>query len=147
LGGVQLEVEEDLRYADRSQGLDINLKKGWQKLSGKQAHDYIRYRDDFDGDIGRITRQRKFLKALRQALSRPSNIAKAPFAIRTVLKEIKTNLPLTAVVRLLNLTRMLPFEGIRPTMISGEVARIRGVGSVWVPDQAAVQIQLRDMAN
>ncbi|MBU0671996.1 MAG: LCP family protein, partial [Candidatus Margulisbacteria bacterium] len=121
LGGVTLDVEKDMRYWDRAQGLDIDLKKGLQKLSGKQAHDYIRFRHDTFGDIGRIGRQQKFLKALSKTLTSPSNAVKAPFAIHTALQEIKTNLPLPMTIRLLNWSRTLDVANLKSVMLPGEV--------------------------
>ncbi|OGB87617.1 hypothetical protein A3J44_03415 [candidate division WOR-1 bacterium RIFCSPHIGHO2_02_FULL_45_12] len=134
LGGVSLYVENDMRYVDRAQGLDIDLKKGWQKLSGKQAHDYIRYRHDYQGDIGRVNRQQIFLKSFREALTKPTNIFKAPLAIHLALREIKTNLPPAVSVRLLNMARMLSVNSVNTTTLSGEVANIQTAGSVWLPN-------------
>jgi len=145
LGGVYLKVEENMRYVDRVQGLNIDLKMGWQKLSGKQAHDYIRYRDNFSGDIGRIARQQKFFKALSKSLTRPANILNAPRAIRTALQEIETDMPLGTTVRLLNMARMMEPGDLRTEMTPGEVSFVRGVGSIWMPDQEALQRVIREM--
>lgn len=141
LGGVTLDVEKDMRYTDHAQNLKINLKKGMQKLNGKQAHDYIRYRNDFQGDIGRVERQQKFLRALVSSLTRPTNIFKAPFALRSAFQEIQTDLTPSQIIRLLNFTRMAT---VRSRMLSGEVSYIEKVGSVWVPDKAALEETLKD---
>lgn len=137
LGGISLYVDEDMRYIDRAQNLNINLRKGWQSLSGKQAHDYIRYRDKIRGDIGRIGRQQIFLKALMQAFIRPTNIFKAPFVIRSALQEVETNLPLSLTIRLLNLARMTRSHEIKTNMLPGDVSFVEEVGSVWLPDEVA----------
>lgn len=144
LGGVYLFVEEDMHYVDRVQNLKIDLKKGQQKLSGKQAHDYIRYRDKIRGDIGRIERQQIFFKALGKTLTSPTNIFKAPFAIRSALKEVGTDLSLALTIRILNLSRMLSPEDIRTTMLPGEVSFVRGVGSVWLTDKEALKKTIRE---
>lgn len=138
-GGVYLDVEKNMYYTDKAQGLKIDLKKGWQRLSGKQAHDYIRFRHDFYGDLGRIKRQQQFLKALAKELTKPSNILKAPSAIRTALTEIKTNLPLIKTIRLLNLSRMISVENIKTAMLPGDDGRIKGAGAVWVPKKAELR--------
>jgi LCP family protein required for cell wall assembly len=139
LGGVTLFVEHDMRYQDRAQGLNINLKKGWQKLSGKQAHDYIRYRDNLRGDIVRIEHQQSFLKATAKELTKPSNVLKAPFAISAALREIKTNMPPSKIIRLLNLARMFSVDDIHTVMVPGDVTMEAKVGSVWVMDELALQ--------
>ncbi|MBU1026631.1 MAG: LCP family protein [Candidatus Margulisbacteria bacterium] len=131
LGGVYLYVDRDMRYKDRVQGLDINLKKGWQKLDGKHAHDFIRFRTTFRGDIGRIERQQVFLKALMQAMAKPSNVIKAPVAIKTAMEYIDTDMPLSEILRTLNWARMLPDGSIRTELLPGDVTMEAGAGSIW----------------
>ncbi|MEA3494068.1 MAG: LCP family protein [Candidatus Margulisiibacteriota bacterium] len=142
LGGVTLYVDVNMRYRDRAQGLNIDLKKGWQKLSGKQAHDYIRYRDNFRGDIVRIEHQQNFIKAVAKEIIKPSKIFRAPQALYTAMQEIKTDLPASKIIRLLNMSRMLSIDDIYTVMIPGDVTMEAGVGSVWVPDQVAFEKEL-----
>lgn len=139
LGGVYVDVEENMQYVDRAQNLYIDLKKGYQKLSGKDAHDYIRYRDKFRGDIGRIERQQKFFKALGKALTSPANIFRAPHAVRSALQEIETDIPLDLTIRILNMARMVTAESIKTATLPGEVSFVKGVGSVWLPDKAELK--------
>lgn len=141
LGGVKLYVEKDMRYADRAQKLDINLKAGWQNLSGEKAHEYIRFRHDALGDIGRVERQQKFFSSLTQALKKPSNIVKAPLAVILALREIKTDLPLTPMIRLINFSRM---AHITAYTASGEAANLPLVGSVWILDLAAFKQTIKE---
>lgn len=44
IGGVTVDVPIDMKYEDPEQGLYINLKKGTQTLSGKQAEQFVRFR-------------------------------------------------------------------------------------------------------
>jgi len=44
LGGIDIDVPMDMRYVDKADGTNINLRKGPQTLNGKQALDYVRYR-------------------------------------------------------------------------------------------------------
>lgn len=147
LGGVTIDVEQRMRYVDKAQGLDIDLHQGEQKLSGKQAHDYIRYRNNYSGDIGRVRRQQKFLKALTKSLVSPANFLKAPFVIHTALAEIKTDLPLSQVIRLLNWGRLIDISNIETVMVPGDVKMINepGAGSVWVPDLEKLDQEIRAM--
>lgn len=145
IGGVTVDIEQDMRYRDHAQGLDINLKKGRQHLSGKEAHDYIRWRNNYSGDIGRIGRQQKFLKALTRSLISPANVLKAPFAIHAALQEIKTDLPLATTIRLLNWSRTLSIEAVNTVMLPGDVGFTAEAGSVWLPNEAAVQAAISEM--
>lgn len=145
LGGVTIDVTQNMRYRDRAQGLDINLKKGLQKLDGQQAHDYIRFRNNFSGDIGRIGRQQKFLKALSMTLTTPKNVAKGPFAIHTALREIETDLPIATTIRLLNWSRTMDVTNINPVMLPGDVYYTKEAGSVWLPHRAQAKKVIAEM--
>ena len=66
VGGVDIDVEKRMYYEDpwdEDGGLVIDLYPGEQHLDGKQAMEYVRFRDE-EGDIGRIARQQKFLNAI-----------------------------------------------------------------------------------
>ncbi len=64
LGGVEYEVEQNMKYSDPVQDLYIDLKKGLQVLNGDQAEQYCRYRSYVYGDVTRTQSQQKFFKAL-----------------------------------------------------------------------------------
>lgn len=130
LGGVKLFVEKDMYYIDHAQNLHINLKKGHHRLSGKEAQDYIRFRHDATGDIGRMERQQKFLQALFLSLARPANIMKAPLIIDIANKYIKTDLPLLKIIRLSNFVRMLSLRDIRTFTPSAESGTSDYAGSI-----------------
>ena len=64
--------------------LNINLKPGKQWLSGEQAHAYVRFRMDLEGDPGRIRRQQAVMRALASRLKQLS-----PTQIPGVMKMIR----------------------------------------------------------
>lgn len=138
LGGIPVEVEKDMRYTDRAGKLYINLKAGKYRLSGKQAEGYLRFRSDALADIGRISRQQKFLKALAESLASPRAFLKAPFIIEVVLNNMKTDLSLREFILLGNTARMLELKEIVNQTVPGEVGD-NEAGSVWLIDQ----VQLR----
>ena len=144
LGGIEIDVAEDMKYTDNAQGLNINLKAGKQHLSGKAAHDYIRYRDKFSGDIGRIGRHQKFFKAVSQSFTKPTNVIKAPYAIYISIQEMQTNLPLAKTIRLLNWSRLLSSSNIRSSMVPGDVDTLEKFGSVWVPNHEKLTALIKD---
>ena len=71
VGGVTVNVPQDMYYSDPSQDLLIDLKAGEQKLDGKQAMGLVRFRKGYASqDIQRTKVQQEFLKALaKQCLS------------------------------------------------------------------------------
>ena len=87
LGGVYMDV--DRRYFNDHRGptgyAGINLEAGYQRLSGKQALDFVRYRHT-DSDLFRVIRQQEFVRAAKEQLSRYSK-----FHVSSLLGAIKKN--------------------------------------------------------
>ncbi len=142
VGGITVYVDKDMQYTDSAQGLKIDLKQGWQKLNGDRAHQYIRFRKDIQGDIGRVSRQQTFFKALIKSLMKPTNIVRAPFVINTVLDEVETNIPLAKSIRMANFSRMAK---INSATASGEVSYIKEAGSVWLLDYPVLEGQIKTL--
>ena len=94
LGGVEIDVKKELVYVDYAGDLYINIKKGKQKMTGKKAIEYLRFRQDEEGDIGRIRRQQYFLNALVSEVSSFDNVFKFPKLIHALNDLIKTDISL-----------------------------------------------------
>jgi LCP family protein required for cell wall assembly len=68
IGGVYVDIDRDY-FNDNSGGENfatININPGYQRLKGKDALDYVRYRHG-DNDLVRGARQQDFLRQLRNA--------------------------------------------------------------------------------
>lgn len=144
LGGITLYVEKEMRYVDRAQNLYINLKEGRHKLSGREAQDYMRFRHDSAGDLGRIERQQKFLQTLFLAFAQPANLVKAPAAIAITMRHIDTDLSLSKLVRLVNFARMLDRSEVLTFTATGEPGTSPTAGSVLLPDRAALRQVIKE---
>jgi LCP family protein required for cell wall assembly len=87
LGGVYIDV--DRRYFNNHTGptgyAAINLQAGYQKLNGKQALDFVRYRHT-DSDLFRVARQQMFVRAAKEQMARYSKLG-----VFSLLKSIKQN--------------------------------------------------------
>ena len=92
LGGVEIDVPTRMEYVDRTQGLEIDLEPGLQRLSGEEAHHFIRFRKDALGDIGRVQRQQIMLRAISQQLLRPLTLTKVPDIMQTIRDNVDTNM-------------------------------------------------------
>ncbi|MGH2627556.1 MAG: LCP family protein, partial [Anaerolineales bacterium] len=140
IGGVEIDVEKDMRYTDNWAGLHINLKKGRQLLNGSQAEGYIRFRHDALGDIGRVERQQKVLLAIAAKLRSPAMIVRAPQLIRAFTENTQTNLTLTEMMT-------LGMFALRVDMAAMQTATLPGTfaPNYWEPDWARVRTTVLDM--
>jgi LCP family protein required for cell wall assembly len=135
LGGVTIDVDKKMYYSDPYDddgGLYIDLHPGVQKLNGKLAIEYVRYRDE-EGDIGRVSRQQKFLKALLQEFAKPQLITKLPELIKEFAAAVKTDMPTKEMVKLIPIINDAAKLGLHTEWVEGTPCWIQGV-SYWLPD-------------
>ncbi|MDD4239528.1 MAG: LCP family protein [Desulfotomaculaceae bacterium] len=139
LGGVTLDVEQDMYHYDPDDGgaYTINLEKGVQPLDGDKALQYVRYREYAMGDIDRTTHQQKFLVALAKEMLQPSTILKLPALVPEVNKYVKTNLSVSDMMTLASAGKKLENGNIVAQTLPGRPIDING-GSYWGvdPDEA-----------
>jgi len=133
LGGVNLYVENNMDYEDPYANLKIHLKKGFQHLNGQQAGQYVRFRHDEMGDIGRVIRQQRFLKALATQAIRPLNLIRLPQIVGIIGESVQTNMTPWSFRQVFMALPSLKGNKIQADMVPGNFANIGGV-SYWAPD-------------
>lgn len=121
LGGVYIDVEKDMRYVDPTDGTNINLKKGYQPLDGKNALDYVRFRNDAENDFGRMRRQQQFLRAIVDKMTEFTSVTKVIPFIDSVSEGIKTDIHPNQIELLIK-----RFFGISGSAIQSETVESRG---------------------
>ncbi len=119
LGGVDIYVPKKLKYQDDSQHLYINLNAGQQKLNGNKAIQYMRYRHDDIGDIGRIQRQQAFFRAFIDQKLKTETIMKFPEILAIIKDNIDTNLSVEEVLALASYTSKTDRKNIQMHMAPG----------------------------
>lgn len=92
LGGVEVNVPKKMDYIDHTQHLSIHFSPGRQKLNGQHLQEYVRFRHDGLGDIGRVQRQQEILKELLRTLVQPASIAKLPQILQVLKDNVETDL-------------------------------------------------------
>ena len=93
LGGVEIYLEEPMRYSDPEQGLYISLDAGRQTLDGKSAEQFIRYRSGYaDGDLGRLDAQKKFLCGLLVSVRKNTDPVTLARLTAVLLGKTETNI-------------------------------------------------------
>ena len=133
LGGVEIDVEKNMRYNDNWGNLHINLKKGRQLLNGEQAMGYIRFRHDAMGDIARIERQQKFLKALTAKALSPTKLPKLPMIVNAMIQNVETDMTARDLLALAKLAEGMDLNTVDMAMLPGVPETIGGI-SYWIAD-------------
>jgi LCP family protein required for cell wall assembly len=119
LGGVDMYVPKKMKYQDDSQHLYINLNAGQQKLDGNKAVQYMRYRHDDLGDIGRVQRQQSFFRAFIDQKLKPEAITKFPEILAILKSNIDTNLSVEEFLALAGYTSKVDRKAIQMHMAPG----------------------------
>jgi LCP family protein required for cell wall assembly len=98
LEGVEVNVPKPMHYVDETQHLMIDFQAGRQKLNGKHLQEYVRFRHDDLGDIGRVQRQQEVLKAIFRSALQPSTLKQLPQIIQVIKENVDTDLSVGAML-------------------------------------------------
>lgn len=135
MGGLNVDVDENMDYDDNNGALHIHLKKGEQYLTGSQVLGYIRFRHDVTSDFGRMHRQQQVLKLMMDQLSQPQDWAKLPRILQFARKDVTTTLKDNQLLALLNIYRNVPDSNIRTFTLPSKAG--------WVGDASVVFVDQR----
>ncbi len=135
LGGVTVDVPKRLRYTDRAGGLYIDIPAGRQTLNGKTALEFVRFRHDALGDIGRIQRQQLFLKEVLNKLREPETVTRLPQIVEEATRFFQTEIQPTQAIQMVNYLKDLDRSRFSFETMPGKAAMIDGI-SYWLGDIA-----------
>jgi len=144
IGGVQINIKKPLQYVDKAGGLYIDLPAGNQHLDGEEALQYVRYRESIKGDIGRVERQQKFMKAMMKRMINPDIIIKLPSIYNETQKAINSNIPLQDITPFIRLLKDINLNMIETVMLPGEPKYINGA-SYWIADNKELKIVVNNL--
>lgn len=133
LGGVYVDVDRRYYNDDPTWEL-IKLAPGYQLLNGSDALDYVRFRHDLNADFGRMSRQQRFLAALREQAMGWDLPFKLPKVISALFKNIATDLGANDIVKLAYWGIGLDGSRIRQVSIVSGTDTIDGISYVVATD-------------
>lgn len=140
LGGVTVYVPQDMKYKDDSQRLYIDLKQGKQHLNGEQAMQFLRFRYDKYGDVGRVQRQQILMRALIEQALNPTTLGRLPKILSVIQSHIDTNLSVEELVALIGFAVDSKRSDVQMLMVPG---RFNGTGekevSYWLPNHRQIR--------
>ncbi len=129
VGGVEIYVDKDMKYEDTAQNLSCSLPAGRYVLHGEQALCYVRYRLDPMGDIDRIHRQQKLIRALAMKVRSHHSFYQLSRWYMELRKEIKTDADLREIFWLYRTLSRMKEGGLKADLLPG-----KPVKPYWKPD-------------
>jgi len=138
MDGLDIYIEKPMHYNDYSGNLHINFTKGNHHLNGQQAVEYLRFRHDALGDIGRTQRQQWLLRSLLTQLKQPSTITKIPDIISVAKKYVKTDMSFYEMSQYAALAKHVDMDKIEIAMLPGAPNQ-KGYISYWILDPDKTQ--------
>ncbi|TVY03365.1 LytR family transcriptional regulator [Cohnella terricola] len=98
LGGLEIDVDMDMKYVDKADGTSIDLKKGLQKLDGQGVLDFVRYRKSNQGtressDFARNQRQQIVIKQIVDKLGTLNGMTQWGKILDIIGDNVKTDVP------------------------------------------------------
>ncbi|MFA6989968.1 MAG: LCP family protein [Candidatus Gastranaerophilaceae bacterium] len=138
VGGVPVNVEKRMHYTDRAGGLYVNLQSGYQVLDSKHAEQYLRFRHDAISDIGRMERQRLFMKGLVSKLQSPVIIPKLPQIIEVASKYVKTDMNILELSKYAALSKQIDIGESQIATLPGHPSHSLSI-SYWILEPDKVQ--------
>jgi LCP family protein required for cell wall assembly len=146
LGPIEVVVEKRMRYNDNAGGLHVALDPGVHRLTPLQAEEYVRFRHDPRGDIGRIERQQWFLRALTNKFKEPQVILKLPELFKLAHQYVVTDLSPEEMAKIATFGKDIKSNQVSSATLPGKAVCIHG-GSYWQPDFEGAAIVLNRLAG
>lgn len=139
LGGVTIDVPHKMYKPSE----DIDLKPGKQKLNGRDALAFVRYRDYVNGDIDRTAMQQTFMKALADEVLQAKTITKLPKLVKQANQYVTTNMGITDMLRIVSWAPGFNSESVITQTLPGSFYDVRDehgtlINSYWVADKSSL---------
>lgn len=121
IGGVEVDVTEEIKADPVGKGNTVILQPGKQTLSGPVALGYARNRYTEGADFDRAKRTQQVILAIRDRVLSvdmlPTLISKAPVLYKELSSGIQTNLTLDQVIKLAWTAQQIPLDKIKKGVI------------------------------
>jgi LCP family protein required for cell wall assembly len=140
LGGLEVNIPKPMKYIDKSQHLFIQFDQGRQKLDGEHLQEYVRFRHDALGDIGRVQRQQAVLKELLRKLISPETLAKIPKIIEVFKDNVDTDFSVAEILGVAQTVVNSKQNKLHLVMLPGRFSRKEEYKlSYWIADPQATK--------
>ncbi len=137
IGGLEFEVPINMKYDDASQDLHVDLQAGWQKLSGAQVEQLVRFRHNNNGssysyeygneDYGRMRTQRAVMVAIAKQSVKLKNVTEIGKMIDIAEKYVKTNMDLNMLKDYIPYGMQMDLNNVKEKQLPGASEPINGI--------------------
>jgi len=138
IGGLQYDVPINMDYDDATQNLHIHLKAGYQKLTGAQVEQLVRFRhnndyttydyDTYGGeDHGRSRTQRNVIIAIAKQSIKLKNVTEISNIIDILEKYVDTNMNLDSIKDYVPYAVEMNMDNVKVGRLPGEDDIVKGV--------------------
>lgn len=135
LGGIEVEVPQDMQYVDISQNLNISLNKGYQRLNGKQTLDFIRFRGYPEGDLHRNSVGQQVAKAILEKLINASSPQDISTMALNLISTLDTDASIKYLDIYLNMLQNINMSQIQSFVIPGQTGYRDGMNYYIVDEE------------
>ena len=141
LGGIDAYVEMRMDYEDPELGLSIHIPQGFQRMNGETAQKYLRYRSGELGDVGRVQRQHRFMKALYERILHVNTLGCLPDLMKILQEQVITDVEVWDTAHLAQVLQSLSREEPETIMLPGYP--YAGDESIWMPDKNQIAEKMK----
>ena len=145
LGGIYVDVDARYYNPQNPEWESIDIWPGYQRLSGEDALDYVRFRHDLNYDFGRIDRQQRFLRAAKEQALGWDLVVKGPQLVSLLAGNVSTEISTTEALKLVVWAIGLNGSKIKQVYLQAGVATVDGASYVVATDEA-VEAAIDDLA-
>jgi len=137
IGGLEYDVPIDMNYDDGTQNLHIHLKAGYQKLTGAQVEQLVRFRHNNNGssypyeygreDHGRTKTQRNVVIAIAKQSLQLKNVKEISNIIDILKEYVDTNMNLDSIKDYLPYATKMNMNNIKVGRLPGADDTVNGI--------------------
>lgn len=145
IGGVEVDVPQDMYYTDPYQDLYINLKAGLQTLDGDMAEQLVRFRKYPQGDVQRVQVQQLFLKAFFKKLLDPKTmLTNITDYVKAAYEYVDTDISITDALKYVSYVKDIDTNNISMDTIPGAGQYVGNV-SYYLCDETETKRMVYDL--
>lgn len=147
LDGVDIVVDKTIVAPRRTGNISYPttiIRKGKQHLTGREALAFVHFKQDKEGDIGRIKRQQKLIATIGNKILSIENIPKILSLINLFAENVKTDMTLVELTSFANKLKNVKIEQIQIDILPGHyevvfTPDVKQKFRYWIPDPEKMQ--------